>query len=84
MIILLAISISFVPTYLGVLRYPYKEKPLPWVIWSAAYGVTILNVWLRDAEPISFVNPVILLIGHGLVGYLSRSARVARIAGIST
>lgn len=43
-LVFLAFLISFVPTYVGVIRDPHKEAPLAWLVWTAACALTVANV----------------------------------------
>ncbi|OGF26047.1 hypothetical protein A2303_04575 [Candidatus Falkowbacteria bacterium RIFOXYB2_FULL_47_14] len=78
MIVLLALIISFFPTWEGVWRDPYKETPLTWVLWTAAYGFTIIAVIIKHGQLLSFFTPVACLIMHGAVAILSTEKRKTR------
>lgn len=66
------ITISFFPTYRGVVKNPKVEKALPWFIWSSAYIFSITTVILRwKGQPQDLVYPVLCLILHGGVGFLT-------------
>lgn len=78
MIGIMAVVISFVPTYEGVWKYPFKETPRSWVIWTAAFLITTVNVILRGGQPIALVAPFVLCLAHGGVALLCTSQRKAR------
>jgi len=75
MVVLLGFVISFKPTYDGVKADPNKETPLSWVIWTVAFGITIINLIIRDKELVAFITPVVLLLSHGSIAVLSRQSR---------
>lgn len=75
MIVLLAFLISFKPTLDGVKEDPEMETARPWWIWTLAFVMTIANLIIRDKPPIAFVMPGVLLLGHFIIGWLSREAR---------
>lgn len=39
--------LSFIPMYRGQIRGTEKEKPLPWLIWTLAYTLLTVSVFLR-------------------------------------
>lgn len=88
MIILVAFLFSFIPTFRGVLRDPFKEAPIPWIIWTLAFSVTAVNIVLRvklgKAEPIAFVMPTVLFFVHGGIAVLSTKRRKKRFRKIRT
>lgn len=66
------IVISFIPTIHGVWEDPKNEKALPWFIWSSAYILTIIVVFLRwQGQYQDFVYPINCLLVHGGVGILT-------------
>lgn len=79
MIILIAILISCVPIWVGVLRDPFKESPLAWILWASAFVITSVNVALRwllsDGSPVAIIMPVTLVVAHGIVAIWSRPSR---------
>ena len=78
-IIVVAFLLSFKPTLDGVKKDPSKESPLPWVLWTAAFGLTTMNtIWrvqLGDAKLLGLVMPIVLLICHATIAYLCRRQR---------
>ncbi|HEY0010324.1 MAG TPA: hypothetical protein VGB97_00220 [Candidatus Paceibacterota bacterium] len=77
-IVITAFMVSFIPTYEGVIKDPYKESPMAWVLWTIVFAVGALIVVLRDKEPIALLNPILLAISHGGVALLSTRKRKAR------
>lgn len=78
MIVLVAFLISFIPTFEGVWRDPFKETPRSWTLWTLAFLVTTTNVVLRDGKPIALLTPIVLLIAHGSIALLSTQSRKAK------
>ena len=83
MIVLVAVIISFVPTFEGVWRDPFKETPRSWILWTLAFLVATTNVVLRDGKPIALLTPVVLLIAHGGIAVLSTQKRKERFRQIA-
>ena len=72
---------SIWPTFDGVRRDPFKETSLAWWIWTAAFAVNLLNNALSwNDKWMSVVNPIVLLVCHGSIAWLSREARKRRFA----
>ncbi len=66
--------ISFWPTFRGVRNDPGRERPFAWNIWSVAFAVNLANnIALWNGKPVSVINPVILLLCHWSIAYLSSS-----------
>ena len=78
MIVLVAFFISFIPTFEGVWRDPFKETPRSWMLWTLAFLVTTTNVVLRDGKLIALIAPIVFLIAHGSIAILSTQKRKAR------
>ena len=72
LILQVCIFISFIPTYRGVWRDAALEKSLPWFIWSSAYILIIIVVFLRwRGQYQDLVYPINCLVLHAGVGILS-------------
>lgn len=78
MIVLFAILVSFIPTFEGVWRDPFKETPRSWTLWTLAYLLTTTNVVLREGKPFALLTPIVLLIAHGSIAILSTQSRKAK------
>lgn len=79
MIIFVALTISFIPTYEGVWRDPHKETPRSWVLWTLAFLVTTINVIVNwKGQPLNLVMPIGGAILHGTVAVLSTQNRKER------
>lgn len=78
MIVLVAFLISFIPTFEGVWRDPFKETPRSWTLWTLALLITTTNVVLRDGKPIALLTPIVLLVAHGSIAILSVQWRKAK------
>lgn len=71
MLVVLAIAISFWPTYRGVWRDPTLERPAPWFLWTSAYVLFAVTVVLRwRGEYQDLLLPVSFALLHGVVGML--------------
>jgi len=69
LILQIGFIISMVPTYRGLFRDPAAEKPLPWLMWGAAYAVTLVVVLLRwQGHTPDLAYPGINLVTHSGVG----------------
>ena len=77
-LVVLAFVISFIPTYGGVLRDPFKEKPLPWVVWTVGFLTATVNVFVQGSGPMVFLSPVVLCVAHGGIAFLSAERRKVR------
>jgi len=76
MIVLVALSVAFVPTWDGAYRDPFKETPRSWVMWTMAYLITTVNVLLNPTwRVVSLVNSIVSMFAHGLVAVLSTKKR---------
>ncbi|MFH0891151.1 MAG: hypothetical protein V1867_00055 [Candidatus Falkowbacteria bacterium] len=82
MIVIVALIISFIPTWQGVLNDPFIEMPHAWVIWTAAYCLTTLNIVIKDGETILLFAPIARIISHGLVAVLSAKKRKKQFAAL--
>lgn len=68
-----SIAVSFVPTYRGVWQNPRNEKALPWFIWSSAYIISLLVIFLRwQGQYQDLVYPINCLVLHGAVGVMAK------------
>ena len=47
LIVIFAIAISFIPLYRDLRKNRSIERPLPWLLWSLAYALNFITVWLR-------------------------------------
>lgn len=79
-IILFAFLIAFIPTLEGVWRNPFKETPLPWVLWTIAFFITTANVVLRGNKLVALIMPIVLLVVHCGVAILSAQSRKERFS----
>jgi hypothetical protein len=52
-IVMVAVGISFIPIYVGLLTGVVKETPLPWLIWTLGYVIgtaTVLLSWKEQRK----------------------------------
>lgn len=75
LIALVAFLISFKPTFDGVSKDPFKETPLPWVLWTLACCITTANVIVLRKDLIMWVTPVVLALCHGAIAELGSNER---------
>ena len=69
-----SIIISFIPTYRGVIKKNTEKNSLPWIIWSTAYIVQILLVFLTwDGNSLRLCYPINCLLLHLVVGMIAMS-----------
>lgn len=47
LIVVCAIAVSFIPLYRELGKDRAIEKSLPWALWSTAYALSFVTVWLR-------------------------------------
>ncbi len=68
--------VSFVPILRGTAKDPHKEHPLPWFIWTTAYGC-LGYVTYHEVGPFSvfMLYPVTGVLLHSLVGFLAMRRR---------
>lgn len=78
MIILLATTISFIPTLKGVWGNPFVETPPAWNLWTIAYVISTINLVLRGCPAVAFVGPVAMVFAHGAIAVLSTESRKKR------
>jgi hypothetical protein len=79
LILQISFIISFVPTYRGVWDDPKKEHALPWYVWSVAYFIMTLNVFLFSwrGQYQDLVYPILALLTHAPVGLLTYRKKTA-------
>ena len=58
---------SFIPILRATAKDPTREKPLPWIIWSAAYGLDVILVITRWEKWGDVVYPATCLVLHILM-----------------
>ncbi len=76
LVVQVAITIGFIPTWIGVWKTPSCEKARPWWIWSTSYSIAALVVIIRwKGQWVDLVYPTLCVVLHAsvpLVGILSR------------
>jgi hypothetical protein len=58
---------SFIPMLRATAKDPTREKPLPWIIWSIAYGLDVILVISRWEKWGDVVYPATCLVLHVLM-----------------
>jgi hypothetical protein len=63
----------FIPIVRSTWRAPYRERPAPWIVWTAAYLFLALTTFAADrgAHPTLLLYPVLNAGLHGLIAALS-------------
>jgi hypothetical protein len=70
---IVAFLISFYPTLVGVYKNPTKERYIPWLIWTSAFAINLINNIISwNGDIVSILNPLILLLCHYSISHLSR------------
>ena len=71
--------LSFGPTIAGVQSDPWKEKALPWYMWTVGFSiqlvVIILALYLQQETAWGLISPIVLAALHGWVAVLCRKKR---------
>ena len=69
----LAVLVGFIPTVRGVLKNPKNENPIPWLMWSVAYTLSSLVVFIRwHGQLNDLVYPIVVgVIMHTTITLLS-------------
>ena len=62
---------SFIPILRATAKDPTKEKPLPWIIWSLAYGLDVILVITRWEKWGDVVYPATCLVLHILMAIIA-------------
>jgi hypothetical protein len=85
LVVQVAVIIGFIPTWRGVAKTPACEKPRPWWIWCAAYGIATIVVILRwKNQWVDIVYPLLCTILHAsvpLVGIVARRKQSTKTNG---
>ncbi len=63
----------FIPIVRSTWQAPYRERPGPWIVWTAAYGVLAVTTFAADrgAHLTLLLYPVLNACLHGLIALLS-------------
>lgn len=59
-----AIILSFWPSWVYVWSDPAREKPLPWVLWGSAYGLTTFITFMLGGIGLKLVMPIVGTLAH--------------------
>ena len=62
--LLVAVSLSFVPTYLGIMEGRTREHPFPWILWTLAYVFLTLAVRIGHGAVGEYLYPVLGIVLH--------------------
>jgi hypothetical protein len=67
-LILSAIIIGFIPTYVGVYHTPTIEPLIPWMLWTISFSTQYLLIKrTSNGNRVEFFYPVSMVICHGAV-----------------
>lgn len=67
--------ISFFPIYRGIWNGTEKEESLPWIVWTIAYGLLCLTVFMRWEKWQDVVYPGVCLIVHFITAVLAHKTK---------
>ncbi|OHB03660.1 MAG: hypothetical protein A2920_03065 [Candidatus Zambryskibacteria bacterium RIFCSPLOWO2_01_FULL_43_17] len=59
--------ISFIPIYINTWKNPIAEHALPWLLWSLAYAMMLIAVFIRWEKWEDMLYPVTFLVLHILM-----------------
>lgn len=79
MMVQVVIVISAVPTIQGVVSGRNKEIPLPWMIASSGYALSLIALILQDSGIPSMVNLVVCIIINTSIGLIAHDKNKKRI-----
>ena len=70
---------AFFPVLRSTWRTPERERPEPWLVWTAAYSVLTVVTLLADQgrHPALLVYPLLSVALHGSIAWMSLRGRVA-------
>lgn len=68
--------LSFWPILKTTRKNPSCEHPLPWMIWTVAYGLLTLVVVIQWENGWELIYPVLYMVLHGAVWRLSRQGHL--------
>ncbi|HBR80893.1 MAG: hypothetical protein UX09_C0065G0003 [Candidatus Uhrbacteria bacterium GW2011_GWE2_45_35] len=71
LILQIAVTASFVPTFIGTWNNPTNESCLPWFFWTSAYIFLLASVLRRRKSWMDFIYPSNCLVLHATVGLLA-------------
>jgi len=66
---------SFIPILRATAKDPTKEKPLPWIVWSIAYGLDVILVICRWEKWGDVVYPIVEFILCFIIAVISNRKR---------
>ena len=65
--------VSFVPIFRSTLALPARERAVPWLVWTLAYGLMLLAAVLRWEGWPPIVLPLVYILCHFAVAVLAAS-----------
>lgn|GEM_PF-1336762 len=73
---------AFFPVLRSTWRNPERERPEPWLVWTAAYALLAVVTLLADQgrHPALLAYPLLSVVLHGSIALMSLRATVARAA----
>lgn len=71
---------AFFPVLRSTLLTPQRENPLPWALWTLAYGLLSMTTVLVDKgqTPVLLIYPLLCTAFHGTVGLLALRSKLNR------
>jgi hypothetical protein len=70
-----SLILSFIPIIRETIKDSKKERPLPWIIWSMAYGLDIILVIARWEKWGDVVYPATCFILHASIAIITKQRR---------
>jgi hypothetical protein len=73
---------SFAPLVISTRNEPQREQPLPWALWTVAYGALLASTIAADgfSSPELLLYPGVCVLLHGLVAWFSLSPKIQETA----
>jgi hypothetical protein len=63
LVVALGLFISWEPTISKVIKDPTSEEPLPWMLWTVAFGLTAINAYIyKGGWSVAMVVPVLCVV----------------------
>lgn len=64
LVLMVAILISFWPTFIEMWKHPEKEPALPWILWGSAYGLTTTSTFILGGVSLKLAMPILGTVAH--------------------
>ncbi|MEY2664840.1 MAG: hypothetical protein RIT04_648 [Candidatus Parcubacteria bacterium] len=67
----LSTVLSFIPMIMGVMKGEDKEEVFPWIIWTCAYAMLGVSVYMRLNHLVELAYPVTCFVMHAIMTYIA-------------